>query len=60
MIDLKKNPTHYFHLRPDTLIYISKTYKTIILWITDCIPNTLNGILAVPILLVQEINIHFL
>lgn len=44
---LIKKPTHYFHLRPDTIVHISKTYKTIILWITNCILDKLNGILAV-------------
>lgn len=34
-------------LRPDTIVHISKTYKNIILWITNCILDKLNGILAV-------------
>lgn len=51
VMDIKKKKTHDFHLRPGALVHFPKTYKTIILWVTDCILDKLNGILAVSILL---------
>lgn len=51
IIGIFKKKTHYFHSRPGALVHISKSYKTIILWATDCILDKLNGILDVSILL---------
>lgn len=49
-----------FHLRPGTLVHISKTNETIILWLTDCFLEKLNGLLVILILLYLGNSIHFL